>query len=164
MSEIKVVGWTSFDCEYPTKQYTQEEVGAVLQAVRQEIANNGYRFSGSAHQFSLTGAPILSDGTCFRASMRCWGSIMASIHSSSEEQLGYMEFYTETYGEEIMPPQSEITVAPAVLEQDYFGFAIQQDAQVLSEAASFGMPFMTTDKVLKKLYAKGKIPLCDILP
>ena len=41
----------------------------------QEIIEKGYLFSGEEHQNGLTGVPVFSDGTCFRASMRSWGMI-----------------------------------------------------------------------------------------
>lgn len=148
MSELKIIGWTNFDSNYPTKAYNQEELNQVVNLIRDEIAKNGYRFSGNDHQYVPCCVPVFSDGTCFRASMRCWGSIMALVHSN-ELQLSYMDFYCDTYGEVVHPKTGELTVQPCELEKNYPGYTLQEDIQILSESLSVGIPFLTTDKVLK---------------
>ena len=88
MAKLKIVGWTSFDSEYPTRMITSDELTEQISLIKEEIIKNNYRFSGEEHQNSLTGVPVFSDGTCFRASMRSWGMIMAAIYNGS-----YMDFY-----------------------------------------------------------------------
>ena len=91
---LKIVGWTDFDSEYPTKNVTKEELFKLVEIVREEIYNNGYIFSGEQHQMSATGVPVFSDGTCFRCSMRFWGYLMTTIYNGPNgEQLSYMDFY-----------------------------------------------------------------------
>ena len=153
MSELKIVGWTEFDSDYPTKNLEGENMGLVIGLIKQAVAENGYKFSGSEHQCALTGAPVFSDGTVFRGSMRCWGVIMASVWSEKDGiNHSYMDYYMSMGGEEtVMPPVTDIPVAPAEVEDEPFGCAIQQDIQILQESAAMGMPMMTTDKVLQDL-------------
>ncbi len=155
MSNLKIVGWTYFDCEYPTSKVSGEVLSEMIDLIRREIAEKGYVFSGEEHQNSSTGVPVFSDGTCFRASMRCWGDIMASLYSKSNgEQCTYMDFYMSLGDQSVMPKYTVIDVEPAVVEEDSCGCTIKVDRQTLQEALDMGMMFMTTDKVLKKLFKK----------
>jgi hypothetical protein len=153
MSELKIVGWTDFESDYPTKELNEQNTDAVVGLLVQAIPDGGYRFSGGDHQCAATGVPVFSDGTAFRASMRCWGMIMAMAWSkTSPVELSYMDFYASVDGERVLPEAAEIPVAPAALEgKDHPGCAIQADAQVLQESAAMGMPLMTTDKVLQRI-------------
>ncbi len=158
MNQLKIVGWSDFDGPYPTRKYNAEELQQILQMIRKEIMENEYVFSGHEHQYSSTGVPVFSDGTCFRASMRCWGGIMAAIYQGEDEQeLSYMDFYMP-FSEETsnLPPLIEIHVEPAVLEEESSGCTRREDREMIEEAIAFGMPFMTQDKVLKKLYEKKR--------
>ena len=157
MSELKIIGWTNFDSDYPTKLYEREEFGDIIHLIQVEIDENNYSFTGDYHQRGATGVPVFSDGTCFRASMRCWGSIMAAVHSfKTGKKLTYMDFYMDmSFGEEpdmVVPKSAELSVAPAEIEQEYFGYTTQEDTNLLNETLSFGMPLMTTDKVLDAIY------------
>lgn len=154
MSELKIVGWTDFDSDYPTKNVDGEMTGIVLGLLREAISENGYKFTGGDHQCAPTGMPVFSDGTAFRASMRCWGLIMSAVWSEKDGvNYSYMDYYMSMGGEEsVMPEAADIPVAPAVLEgEEPFGCAIQPDVQMLQESAAMGMPVMTTDKVLLKM-------------
>lgn len=153
MSELKIVGWTDFESDYPTKELDEKNTEAVLDLLMQIISDRGYRFSGNDHQCAATGVPVFSDGTAFRASMRCWGMIMAMAWAkTSLVELSYMDFYMSVEGDLALPEATDIPVAPAVLEgEDYPGCAIQADAQLLQESAAMGMPLMTTDKVLRRI-------------
>lgn len=153
MGELKIVGWVSFDSEYPTKYVNEENMKEVLDLVRQEIIEKKYMFSGEEHQNASTGAPVFSDGTCFRASMRCFGAIMASIYrGANNEELSYMDFYMYLDGKSVLPESNKIDVKPNEDEEPCFGLSINQDKQIIMESLSLGMPFMTTDKVLQELY------------
>lgn len=152
MEDLKIVGWTSFDDIYPTKKWSAEELKFILRLIKQEIFEKKYVFSGEEHQNSFTGVPVFSDGTCFRASMRCWGKIMASIYSGPNgEELSYMYFYM-SLKESILPPSLDEVIEPAEVDEESCGCTVPEDRQIVNEAISFGMSFMTTDKVLKKLY------------
>ena len=80
MEKLRIVGWTNFDSQYPSKPCTKEEMDEIILLIREEIIKNKYYFSGEEHQYSLTGVPVFSNGTCFRASMRCWGYLMSTIY------------------------------------------------------------------------------------
>ena len=153
MEDIKVVGWVNFDSDYPTRNYTNEEVMEVLRVIKRNIADNGYWFSGEEHQYGKNGAPLLSDGTCFRASMRLFGMIMASVYNylANEKKYSYMDFYMVLENSK-MPKEGSYDLEPNRDVQTSIGYALTEDYQVMGEALSFGMEFMTTDKVLKQLF------------
>jgi len=152
MEDLKVVGWVDFDSSYPTKNYTKEETLEVLRIIKRNIADNEYRFSGEEHQYGRNGAPLLSDGTCFRASMRLFGMIMASVYNYLEnKKYTYMDFYM-SLDNSSMPKDETIELEPNLNVDTTVGYALTEDYQVMGEALSFGMDFMTTDKVLKELF------------
>ena len=86
MFGLKVVGWCSFDSDYPTKKYNEKELKKVLKVVKKEISKNNYSFSGAIHQNSSNGVPVLSDGSCLRCSMRFWGEVMKDVYSKKLKQ------------------------------------------------------------------------------
>ena len=151
MDELKIVGWTYFEDSYPMRNCSNEELGKIVSLIRNEIMEKGYVFSGEEHQNCSTGVPVFSDGTCFRASMRCWGSIMATIYCAPDgSEFTYMDFYMSLGDASVMPEESVIDIEPATIEEESFGCTVAEDASVLNEAKAFGMPFITTDKVLKR--------------
>lgn len=151
MNELKIIGWASFDDAYPTRQYSGEELSYVVQLIQQEIANNKYCFSGEEHQNSMTGVPVFSDGTCFRASMRCWGLIMAGVHSALDgKEYSYMDFYM-SLSDSKMPEYETLNIKPAAVENSIPGYITKQDQEMISQSKMFGMPFITTDKVLQDM-------------
>ena len=153
MSDLKVVGWTSFDSKYPSKNYSMEELDNVVSVILDEIATNNYIFSGEEHQYGLTGVPVLSDGTCFRCSMRCWGSLMAPVYEGpGGTKLNYMDFYMSLGEYTNMPEFKEFDLEPLTDLEQSDGYMIQEDSQVINEAMKMGMPLITTDKVLKKYF------------
>ena len=157
MTELKIVGWTHFDCEYPTRKLKGEDLIAVYELIQEEIVRNQYVFSGQEHQCDSTGVPVFSDGTCFRASMRSWGKLMASLYSGPNgEELSYMDFYMSLGEDSVMPEYSDINVEPAVLDDESIGCITKEDKQIVQESLSLGMTFLTTDKVLEKLAEKMK--------
>lgn len=155
MEELKLVGWTDFDCEYPTDKCTKELMNRKVELIKEALAKNFYVFSGHEHQYSPSCTPVFSDGTCFRASMRCWGSIMAEIYSGPNgEELSYMDFYMPL-GHANLPDGDYIDLKPAKVEEESFGCTLKQDRQMIDEAINSGIGFLTTDKVLKKRYEKA---------
>ena len=151
MEKLHIVGWAHFDDAYPTKALTRENGKEIIDLVCDEIYEKGYRFSGEQHQNAPTGVPVFSDGTCFRASMRCFASLMAQLHSHKDgKEYGYMDFYMFV-DDEVLPKASKITVKPSK-EKDCLGQVIHQDRQLIIEALQMGMPLMTTDKVVKEMY------------
>lgn len=152
MEELKIVGWTDFDSDYPTPKVDSEKLRKYLDLIYAEIIKNGYVFSGEEHQYSSTGVPVFSDGTCFRASMRAWGSIMANVYSDPKgEKMTYMDFYMSLGSDSVLPPFKKINVKPQKGVDPSCGCTIIEDRQIIEEAKSYGMTFMTTDKVLKKM-------------
>ena len=155
MFGLKIVGWSSFDSDFKTKKLNKKQLEKVLKLIKKEIRNNNYAFSGNDHQMSLTGVPVFSDGTCFRASMRCWGMIMAEVYSElNGESYSYMDFYMSSCCESKLPEYKEIKVKPSLVKEESVGCTTVEDRQIVAEAMSYGFPFMTTDKVLKKYYEK----------
>jgi hypothetical protein len=155
MTELKIIGWTDFECEYPTKKLSNEELNQVIYLIREEIIENGYLFSGEEHQNSFTGVPVFSDGTCLRASMRAWGLIMSQCYQGPDgKELSYMDFYMSLGDISRLPEHKELNVEPQVVDEESSGLTIKADRQVIDESLSFGMTFLTTDKVLKSILEK----------
>ena len=153
MDKIKIVGWTNFDSDYPCKRRTDNELSELLAALKEEIFNNKYCFSGEAHQYSMTGVPVFSDGTCIRMSMRAWGYLMAGIYSDVHGiNLSYMDFYMDVFKDEKQPELIKILVEPAEIDPDDYqtGIVVKEDSELISETLSMGIDLMTTDKVLKE--------------
>ena len=155
--ELKIVGWTHFDCEYPTPKLGQDEFVKVLSLIQDEIAEKGYMFAGQDHQNSSTGVPVFSDGTCFRASWRAWGAIMARLFTKGDgEDCTYMDFYMSLGKDAVMPPHTNIDVKPAVVQEESVGCTLKQDREMIEQSVQMGMPFMTMDVVLQNYYNKLK--------
>ena len=151
MEELEIVGWTDFDSAYPTRTMSGNEMSEVLDLLRKEILEKKYCFSGTTHQYSSTGVPVFSDGTCLRCSMRAWGLIMSQVYSDVHGiNLSYLDFYTDTFGEMVVPTEDFIVVDPLETEDDQLGIVIEEDEKVISETLASGMEFLTTDKVLRR--------------
>lgn len=151
MDELKVIGWDCFECEYPCKAMDNKELSRAISVLKEEIINKGYCFSGNDHQYSSTGVPIFSDGTCLKMSMRAWGALMAMVYSDIEGiNLSYIDFYMDTFRNKKAPEYVSINVEPMVVENENLGLIIEEDNKLISETLGMGMELMTTDKVLKK--------------
>lgn len=149
MEKLTIVGWTNFECEYPTKNADGEEFRDIMQLIGDEVVKHGYCFSGQDHQNELTGVPVFSDGTCLRASMRAWGYIMAAIYSEIEGiELSYMDFYVDAYKSQVLPKYEEIDVEIGYVENERPGMIVEEDVQLISQSAAMGIKLMTLDKVL----------------
>ena len=151
MEELRIVGWTSFDEDYPMTLDEEDVFQQKLHLVAKEIAQNGYCFSGEEHQNSLTGMPVFSDGTAFRASMRTWGYIMAKVYSTSNKTYNYMDFYMSLENSK-MPESKAIDVLPKDVDEELPGCTVEEDQELISQSISMGMGLMTTDKVIKIFY------------
>ena len=159
MENLKIVAWIDFNNEYPTKILNRENIQEVIDLIKQDIIDNDYMFSGEEHQNALTGAPLFNDGTCFRASMRCFGSIMATaLQEKTGEEYSYMDFYM-TLSDSRLPEEVEYDVTPNDEVPPAIGLTIKQDQDLVIESLSMGMPLMTTDVVVRQLYDFLKIQL-----
>ena len=151
MGKLKIVGWTSFECDYPTPKYDNEVMKLHVDVIKKELKKKRYYFSGEEHQNSPFGVPVFSDGTCFRASMRAWGLIMAMAHSNKKYDYTYMDFYIANGGFTRFPKPKKIKVKPVVAEIHSHGCTLREDRNIIEECKALAMEFVTTDKVLKKL-------------
>ena len=149
MDKLRIVGWTNFECEYPSRNVEGSELREIVQLIGNECVKNGYCFSGQDHQNAETGVPVFSDGTCLRASMRAWGQIMAAIYSAVEGiELSYMDFYMDSYKEKCLPEDEYIDVEPGYVENERPGMILNEDAQLITSTIQMGMELMTFDKVI----------------
>ncbi len=152
MNELKIVGWTNFECDFPSRNMSGsgQEIKKVVQLIGDEVVKHGYSISGKDHQNSSTGVPVFSDGTCLRASMRAWGQIMSAIYSSIEGiNLSYMDFYMDAYKKTVLPEYREIKIEPGYVENELPGMIINEDVQLINSSLQMGMGLMTLDKVIK---------------
>ena len=83
----KVVGWTS----YSDSLKQGNASWAAYHAIVDDVKNNGYLFSGWAHQEGYLCAPVLNDGKIYRFSQRGWGGIMAEAHGYTN-RMDYAKF------------------------------------------------------------------------
>ena len=151
MDELKIVGWTNFECEYPSRNVEGPALTEIVQLIGNEVIKYGYAFSGQDHQFASTGVPVFSDGTCLRASMRTWGQIMAAIYSAVDGvDLSYMDFYVDSYKEPCLPEYTDISVEPGYQEEERPGLILQEDIELIASSVQMGMELMTFDKVIKR--------------
>lgn len=149
MEDLRIVGWTDFDDVYPTIECDQESMPIVIKLIHDDICANKYCFSGNNHQNSSAGVPVFSNGTCFRASMRAWGQIMADAQSElTGKEYSYMDFYMSCDADVKVPVLKEPDVKPAEIENSIPGYMVNADAQMIAESQALGMSFLTTDKVL----------------
>lgn len=157
MEDLKIIGWTSFDSDYPMAHDLQEVFNYKLQLIQKEIVENNYCFSGEEHQNSLVGMPVFSDGTAFRASMRAWGHIMANTRSMIDKtDYTYMDFYMSLDSNSILPKYIDISIKPKNLNEASFGCTIKADQELIEQSIQFGMELMTTDKVIEQIYENIK--------
>ncbi|MCR5078328.1 MAG: hypothetical protein K6B65_00155 [Bacilli bacterium] len=149
MDLLQVVGWTSYDSEYPTVDFHKHDQSEVMQATIAGILEEGLLFSGATHQNSEKGVPVFNEGTCLRCSMRAWANIMAASHGSSE----YMSYYMDCEDEEVLS-EKDLAVLPNEEEKDNGALPalIGPDQQMILESISMGFELMTTDKALLEMY------------
>jgi hypothetical protein len=65
-----------------------------------------------------------------------------------------MDFYMSLGDISRLPEHKELNVEPQVVDEESSGLTIKADRQVIDESLSFGMTFLTTDKVLKSILEK----------
>ena len=149
--DLKVVGWTDYDSSYPSITVTNEELNEVLAIVVEAIREGEYMLSGEEHQCSYAGVPVFDNGTCFRASMRSWGTIMSFAYPEiNGQKTNYMDFYMNTPAESNLPDALSIDIE-AMVSDNFNGLITPQDSQMISQSVQMGIPFMTTDKALNHL-------------
>ncbi len=157
--DLKIIGWTDYDSSYPSANITNETMNDYISCVVNAIVESGYMFSGKDHQNSDTGVPVFSDGTCLRASMRTWGTIMTFAYPEIDGcKTDYMDFYISVPDKSVMPEETEISISPAD-SNNFSGMITQQDGELLSQTIQMGMPLMTTDKTLNAIMDGIKLAL-----
>ena len=153
MNEYKIVGFAHYDDAYPTKAVSNDKVMEMISAVAQQLGEKGYCYSGNDHQNNIYGMPVFEDGTAFRATMRCWGSIMAMLYSDDETEYNYMDFYMYSALEECFPEdEDEAKVEPSTEDTGAFPSATKEDMDLIKQCISMEMPLMTTDKGVKSMH------------
>lgn len=101
--KYKVIGWDNYD----TSDWQDGDASdAVIEAICDDIKQNGYEFSGFYHQEGWAGAPVLNDGLRYCFSQRGWGGVMAQAHGYT----GFMDYaiYAFATGEEGKTPEGNI--------------------------------------------------------
>lgn len=80
---MKVTGWTFWGnpiylswFDSAPRPRTDAEVLLAKQTIAKALRENGYRFTGTAHQMIRGCTPVIDDTWCFEVSMRMWGEIM----------------------------------------------------------------------------------------
>lgn len=75
--KYKVIGWVSYDDdEFEESEQTYAKINAIIDNIKE----NGYLFTGWHHQEYLDCTPLLNDGTKVTFSQRGFGGVMAEAH------------------------------------------------------------------------------------
>lgn len=146
MGKLKVVGWTDWDSTYPTIDFRNYEQQEVIEAVMDAVMDEGLLFTGLTHQNNAHGVPVFDNGTCLRCSMRAWGALMAGFYAEDD----YMNYYMETeYNEVTSEKNPDVPPNEEEFNNGALPMLIPPDQQVMSQALSFGVEFVTSDKAIR---------------
>lgn len=108
---MKVTGWTFWGNDHykDLGEMTVEEFKEAEDAVKDELKKNGYKFTGSTHQYVDGCCPIIDNKYTYSVSMRSWGRIMAEAYDvPNEDGLGYVKWaWSPIEEKEILPKRSE---------------------------------------------------------
>ena len=150
MDELSLVGWMSYDADYPNINFKEHDQNAVLGLVLREISGHGYAFSGQDHQNRDACVPLFSNGCVLRCSMRAWGMIMASAHKEmAEEGPDYMAFYMDAADPYF--PERETAFARGE-DNDALPVLIGPDQELIMQTLEFGIDLMTLDKAIREMF------------
>lgn len=153
--DLKIVGWGSYDSKYPNLNFEEYPQNLVNYLVIEEIKKNGYSFSGQDHQNHFFGAPIFSNGTMLRCSMRTWGILMAVSHGDVVNgQPNYMDYYIDCEEEKFPEQDADVKIGE---ENDALPVLVGPDAEMIMQAISTGCELVTLDKAILTLYPLYKI-------
>ena len=145
MNGLSLIGWTSYDEDYPNinfEDYPQNEVfGLVLTAIKE----GGYSFSGQDHQNRERCVPLFSNGCALRCSMRAWGLLMAAAHGQQDYMAYYMEAENPSY------PDTKAT-AKRGDDNDALPVLIQPDQELILQTLEAGIDLVTTDKAILEMF------------
>ena len=158
MEELKIVGWTSYDSEYPNLDFSTGVIQntQVVMIIVKEIIEKGYVFGGDSHQNDSHGVPLFSNGCVLRCSMRAWGFIMAMARQDSNEQgiANYMNYYMQVEDEVLPSEEGAVEKGPS---NDALPMIIGPDQNLIQESIMAGVELMTTDKAIKTMYPLYKM-------
>lgn len=84
---LKPVTWENYVSKYT------DESKIYLESLREEIINNNIQLTGEDHQYSNKGIPVFENNYYIFKSYRGWGQLMASIYTTEEKPLNYMNYY-----------------------------------------------------------------------
>lgn len=126
---MKVIGWTSwqfedaFDREYPVfHSKTLEEEQQIEKIIAQELRDKGYKFTGSTHQNSEFGVPILDNGMVCQYSQRGWGGVMVQAYPeeiNNSDGFGYCKWAWVAPEEEILPKTEDYCSAKEYVNKNF---------------------------------------------
>ena len=159
MEELFIVGWASYDSDYPTINLQEIDSLMVQNLIFNEIKKENLVFGGDSHQENLLGCPVFSNGTIFRASMRVWGMIMAIAHSNIDEigMPNYMNYYMNMSNEKFSRNEATVEINKEEVDNGALPSLCQQDMQIISECLYLETEFVTNDKALKTIYPLFKM-------
>lgn len=87
--------------EFPQEEKTRLWYEA-WEAVKHEVREKGYRFSGMQHIGYPKCVPVLDNGMTVDISARAWGRLMFEAwHPGVEDKMGYADYYLEIPSGEI---------------------------------------------------------------
>lgn len=109
---MQVTGWTYWGNDHykDLGDMTSVEFEAAEIAVKNELKEKGYKFTGSTHQYSDGCCPIIDNKYTYSVSMRTWGRIIAEAYDlPNEDGFGYVKWaWSPPEGEKEILPVKEV--------------------------------------------------------
>jgi len=152
MADWNILGWVSYDSDYPNVNFEDVDQNTITQKVLENISQNGYRFSGNDHQNHPNGAPLFEGGYVLRCSMRTWGLFMAVANDGNND---YMNYYMDC-DDPVYPEDKDVKIQKGK-ENDALPVLIGPDQQLVLQSVQLGFELMTTDKAILTLYPLFKM-------
>ncbi len=150
---MKIIGWTSFDSECQGICINDKVLFEAVEETIRVISENGYIFSGEAHQQGYCCVPVFDNGKCLKCSMRGWAIIMSIAHTGDEKS--YMNYYMNQFIAEEVKPEEEVLSDAFIIDHNdnrLLYYYTEMDLNLVAESVSNGMQLMTFDKVVMVLY------------
>ena len=148
MESLQIIGWTSYDSDYPNIDFAIYGQTIILGLFFQEIVEHNLCFSGEDHQNHPLGVPLFSNGCVLRMSMRAFAFIMSSIKNSDNGE-AYLDFYMNV--EDRVLPTEEGNIEPGE-DTGALPVLLPADQQLILDSISADVDLLTTDKAILSMY------------
>ena len=108
------------ECSGLPKPEIEKLYNEAREAVKREIREKGYRFSGLQHLDCPKCVPVLDNGMTWDVSVRSWARLMNEVwHPDDTDPYGYAKYFSEVPGGEVekRPVGNQCQIVPQAGEQ-----------------------------------------------